>query len=242
MSRQSLKNSIIIAAAVIATSCTMREYDVGDGTYSYYTADMVTFTVGKDSAASSGIMDNDKTIQLTKKINLRSLINNNDATQGKYVRTMFHYNKQNPDEQQSDTVKADPIGVERILLPKIVLADTLKEKPKTDPLTLNSSWMSANGKFLNIQFSVKTSTTDEQTPQTIGLVCDSITRRNINNEERSIVHLRMTHDQKDIPQYYSVKGFLCISREYLQTLCGGINPTLQLTINTYDGDKTITAF
>ncbi len=234
----------LMAAGLIAfasSSCTMEDYRTGDGDYSYYTSEMTLLSL-KDSLIGKAELDDGRTLELNTPLKASVLRKNfKQSVVGDSCRLMLHYNK---GVETATTVKATEVhGANQVLVPRIVLADTLKTPVKTDPLNVISSWKSRNGGFYNYNISVKTGVADgDPQAQSLGFVCDSITQ---GVDSETIVHLRFAHDQKDVPQFYSVEAFLSISRNQISKLLAhyGITPVatikVNLTANTYQGKKTI---
>lgn len=86
------------------------------------------------------------------------------------------------------------------------LDKTALDSVPTDPLTLENAWI--GGGFLNIGFAVKTGKANEvDGRQSIGIMVDSV-----RSDSTSIqaITLRLLHAQNNVPQYYSVTGYLSI--------------------------------
>ena len=239
---------VISLIAIGLTACTVESYDTGDGDYSYYTAEMVMLSL-KEQTVNQGTLDDDRVLNLNTPLQT-SIIQKNfaQAVVGDICRLMLYFNKDSENNSTINAAKA--IGAEPVLMPKIALADTLKAAIKTDPLTLVSSWKAKNGKYYNYKLSVKTGVDDVAKTQTLGLICDSIrqttatTSAQISAQE-TIVYLQLSHDQKNVPQFYSADVFFSISKKNIDALLEhyGIkdktNITVRLSLNTYQGKKLI---
>lgn len=234
----------LVAAGLIAfasSSCTSEDYRTGDGDYSYYEAEMALLSLS-DSLINEAELDDGRKLELASPLK-SSLLRKNfkQSIVGDSCRLMLYYNK---GIETATTVKATEVrGANQVMMPRIALADTLKSPVKTDPLNVISSWKSKNGGFYNYNISVKAGVADgEPQSQAIGFVCDSIT---VSENNETVVHLRLAHDQKDVPQFYSVEAFLSISRIQIASLIEhyGVVPAatvkVNLTTNTYQGLKTI---
>ncbi len=235
----------LMAAGLIALaffSCTSEDYRTGNGDYSYYAAEMALLSLS-DSLINEAELDDGRTLELCSPLKSSVLRKNfKQSVVGDSCRLMLYYNK---GIETATAVKATEVhGANQVMMPRILLADTLKTPVKTDPLNVISSWKSKNGGFYNYNISVKAGVADgEAQSQTIGFVCDSVT---VAGNDETVVHLRLVHDQKDIPQFYSVEAFLSISRVQVAHLIDhyGIAPAstikVNLTANTYQGQKAIT--
>lgn len=225
-------------------SCTSHDYDTGDGDYSYYTAEMAVLSL-KETVVSQAELDDDRILELCSPLQSSVLRNNfKQSLMGDSCRLVLYYNKGK--ETASTVTSTELHGANPVLMPKIVLADTLTTPVKTDPLILNSSWKAKNEKYYNYNVSVKTGLTDGKTlPHTLGFVCDSITTDNSVQPSKAIVHLRLVHDQNSAPEFYSVEAFLSLSRAKIEALLNHYNITgvsaysVSLSVNTYQGLKTV---
>ena len=224
------------ALCILLASCTTEDYRTGDGNYSYYSAEMATLSL-EDTMVSRAELDDDRVLVFESPLKSAVLRKNfSQSLMGDSCRLMLHFNK---GAESPTTVKSTRIhGADAVMMPNVALADTLKKEVKTDPLNIISSWKSRNGKFYNYNLSVKTGTKGEDSqPQTIGIVCDSVTA--------STVYLRLAHDQRNVPQFYSVDAFLSISRKQIDDILNHYSVTpspgvkVNLSVNTYQGKKTI---
>ena len=102
--------------------------------------------------------------------------------------------------------------------------DTSKvEKLVFDPVTFESSWISANNSFLNFSFYVKSGKPDdEDAHHSIGLLSETT------DDGTSLFTLY--HDQGGMPEYYSTRVYASIplTDEMRQQ-------KIKLIINTYSG-------
>lgn len=92
-----------------------------------------------------------------------------------------------------------------------------------DPLTIESAWLSANKRYLNLRLQVKTGESDGNTRlQTLGLL--------LLDSTDSEVTLQLLHGQNEVPQYYSATVFCSIP-----TAQYAAGTTIRLRVNTYQG-------
>ena len=133
-------------------------------------------------------------------------------------------------DKQVDYVDTD-LGerLKGVIVPHSLSSDSSSAKGipavmKTDPVHLESAWLSKNRRYLNLRLRLLTgATADEEAVHTIGLVPDSLT------STPQHAHLLFYHDQGGKPEYYSQVAIASIPLYLLKT------DTITLKINTYDG-------
>ena len=104
----------------------------------------------------------------------------------------------------------------------------MKEKVKTDPLTLESIWISKNKRYLNASVYLKVgSTDDEEAIHKMGVVCDTIMAH---ADSTRTLHLRLYHDQGGVPEYYSQRTYFSLPLSELHA------DSIRFSINTYKGE------
>ena len=105
-----------------------------------------------------------------------------------------------------------------------------REKVCTDPLTMESAWVSANGKYLNLGLYVKTGVEGNAVVakhQLLGVDCDSVVVHDDGTQE---LYLLLYHDQAGVPEYYSSSAYASIPISHLRK-----GDVVHLDVNTYDG-------
>ena len=101
----------------------------------------------------------------------------------------------------------------------------------TDPLDMESAWLSANGRYLNLGLYVKTGAVgDKETRQTLGMVRDTILTLDGSVREHQ---LRLFHNQNGVPAYYSSKVYASIPLDSF-----ALGDILHLEVNTFEGVVT----
>lgn len=149
------------------------------------------------------------------------------TTPDSIYRTLIYYNK------VAERVKAvTPVGVESVLwLPPHKVKANHEWSSKADPVTLESSWMSANRQYINLRLSVKSGTPEAQKPeaQMFGLACDSI----YSSDTGKRYACRLCHDQGDYPTYYSVPVYASIPIGDVT-----IGDTIEIAVTTWSGTIT----
>ncbi len=204
----------IMLAAMLVAGCTLNEYEKGEGEYSLMTAEMVMAHVGSDKKVDMVITDQDERLVSEPAIEVKWM-----SKADSVYRALMHYNI-------VGNGKAEPVSMSRVgvLLPSV--KDSLKEGMKTDPLHLESMWMSKNKQFINMRLRLMTGATDDQDAiQMLGIAVDSMPKKT--------PHLRMQlyHNQGGQPEYYSATSFVSIPTEILGT------DSVTITVNTYEGVK-----
>lgn len=123
--------------------------------------------------------------------------------------------------------------VNNVLCPKIKRLQT-SAPPKTDPVSFVALWLSANRKYVNITFDVKTgSSGSDADGQSIGAVFTDMTR---NADSTLTAHITFCHDQGNVPQYYSSRQYASLAVAQMQDA-----DSASIVINSYKGKvvKTI---
>lgn len=208
----------LLGMVLLTVACTKDSYNQGTGELSLVQADFVELPTNSEGFATTAVTDDGNTLQLTSPLHQgnASWIAKADT----FYRAALYYNK--VDESTVQPVSASSIPT---LRPVVLKED---EPLLTHPITLESIWSSKKGKYLNIGFYLKTSdTSSSELKQTISVIHEG----NVTHPDGKVTaHLRLYHDQADIPQYYS-------SKYYLSVLCDLLTcDSIRLTVNTYDGE------
>ena len=184
------------------------------------TAEMADVTVGSDKYVTAVETDLGEQLKLAKPVTVKWM-EKGDTT----YRALVYYNLQS--DGRAETVSMKKVGV--------LIPHKLKEKVgeqqvvmKTDPLYVESVWVSKNKKYVNMRLRLLTGASeDEEAVQTIGIVRDE--------ESNGHETLLLYHDQGGQPEYYSTTAFVSIPLAEVHA------DTLSIKVNTYDGpyNKTI---
>ena len=105
-----------------------------------------------------------------------------------------------------------------------------REKVCVDPLTMESAWMSANGRYLNLGLYVKTGVEGDSVVakhQLLGVNCDTTVVHDDGSRE---LHLVLYHDQAGVPEYYSSCVYASIPISHLRK-----GDVVHLDVHTYNG-------
>jgi len=217
----------LITLLLLLVSCSNDAYDTGDGSLSFMRADFVEAVTDASSAVTSIATDDGETLNVSP-----SYTPQWTAKADTIYRALAYYNKV---EAKQGGYKAEMIALSQVLVPTVQSLSALKDGLKTDPVTLESAWMSRNRKYLNLDINVKTGTTDGETAaQTIGVICTEVTQH---ADGTHTVALTLYHDQNGVPEYYSAECYISVPLSVLPvTLSEG--DKVQVSVNSYSGEVT----
>lgn len=195
-----------------AYACTRDAYDKGDGAYSLMQADLVMAYTDGEGLLDHFVTDGGETHRLKEPIKNAWM-----KTPDSVYRAALYYTKAT-DGSGTTINRLSRVGV---MVPKFI------PDMKTDPVGVESAWISKNGLFLNLGLNLKLgSVTDEDAIQTLGCHIDSLMAF---PDSTRAVRLLLYHDQGNVPEYYSQRAFFSIPIKKLAT------DTIHLFIHTYDG-------
>lgn len=210
--RKAGKTAFVVSFVLFVSafwSCTNDNYDSGDGTYSYLRAEFVMTHIANDSTIDYAINDDNRRIDFKKSFKPRWT-----TTTDSLYRALLYYNDK-------------PEGAEVIKLTQVYVLtpiDTSKvAKFVFDPVSFESSWISANENYLNFSFFIKMGKPDdEDAHHSIGILSET--------PDESTCLFTLYHDQGGVPEYYSTHVYASIplTDEMRQK-------NLRLVVNTYGG-------
>ena len=203
-------------------SCETENYETGDGKYSNMRADFADTHTSAPKTVVNMITDDGDSLVFKEKVAV-SWAAKGDTT----YRALVYYI---PEESRSASV----LSVQQVLVPNIRPHYQFKEI-KTDPLSIESVWQSRNGRYMNFGLNLLSgSTSSDDSHHLLGMICDTLMQ---NADGKRHLHLRLFHDQGDVPQYYTTRAFLSIplKKEPYRLQSGD---TLSVVVNTYDGVVT----
>ena len=214
-----MRKTLALAFIVMLfVACDSENYDTGDGRYSYMTSDFAEIYAKEKGVVDRAVTDDKTTLTLAPNIAVKWVEKTDTA-----YRALLYY-----DYRKGETsVRPRSVTQVSVLRPvRTTRPDTLR----TDPLKLESVWMSRSGKYLNMRLGVKMGAKDDGTigKQTIGVKCDTI-----KGGERTTLVFTLLHNQNGVPQYYTSTAFASIPLDDMAR-----NSNLTLQVNTYDGMKT----
>lgn len=124
---------------------------------------------------------------------------------------------------QAITVKS----CKQVNIARIMPADSVKSGVKTDPVKMESVWLSQSLRYLNASIYLKVgSTADNSIKHRLAVVSDG-THLHLNGK-RTLM-LRLYHDQGGMPEYYSERIYFSVPLENVEA------DSICLSINTYTG-------
>lgn len=199
-------------------SCSSDGYESGDGKYSYLTANFCLAHTSASKTVDYVLADDGSKLVLSPQMNL-DWAEKADTL----YRALLYYNKNKSD---SGNEAVEPVAAAQVPVLRPVSA-LLVEKMFTDPLSVESCWLSENRRYVNLTLLLKTGKpdTDDRT-QTVGLVIDSIAT---SANGVSTAMTRLYHNQGGVPEYYTVRRYVSIDTRSVKA--NGIT----ITANTYNG-------
>ena len=203
-------------ALLLFSSCESDVYETGDGEYSYLRADFgEVYTAGATQVIKC-VTDEGEQFSFTPQ-QIAKWASRGDTL---YRALVYHHRV----EQGTTSVYA------LAQIPVLTLLQS--ERPdtfRTDPLTLESAWVSTNGKYLNIGYAVKTGASDGiDARQILGVFYET----KPTGADDEVLRLRLTHAQNGVPEYYTARGFMSIPLQRLSA------HKVSLNVHTYGGDVT----
>ena len=211
-------------SSLFFSSCSQDVYDKGEGKYSLMRGDFAEAKVNASRHIVSITTDDGDQLPLAEPYTAKWI-----TTADTLYRCMLYYNKV---ENDQGSPMADMISIAQVPCPTIVPLSEFDKEMRTDPVKFESSWMSKSGKYLNVSLQVKTGVTDDTAAvQSLALICDTIMAYPtlVPGDTVRTTHLRLHHDQGNVPEYYSTQVYLSIPVPALGT------DSVRISINTYDG-------
>ena len=157
----------LFAVVMVLAACENEAYESGDGGLSAMRADFVEMRTDGNSNITSIETDDGEELWLTQAIST-AWAERPDTV----YRALMYYNKVADGE---GAPKAEPLAVSQVLVPQITPIGQLVGEMKTDPVALVSAWKSPNGRYVNLELSLKTGAADGGTGLTASAGTDKIT-------------------------------------------------------------------
>lgn len=213
--KKNLLSAMLLMLAL--TACEQDVYDKGDNAYSYVRADFVEAVVGSNCQVSYVVTDDGERLTLNTPYAAK-WITRADTT---YRAVLFY-------DYSGEKVEARSLS--RVSTVSIRKPAQFSTGVKTDPVGLESVWLSGNRKYLNMSVILKTGdVNDEEKVQTLGMVGDTIT---VGADGLRTCQVRLFHNQGDVPEYYSQRLYFSVP------LAGLEADSIRLSVNTYNGVVT----
>lgn len=226
---KALTRLALLAVATVLTACGTDTYDTGDGALSGMRADFVEAQTDAYANMVSIETDDGERLELTTPVAMEWA-----SRPDTVYRALFYYSLADGNDGQAE---AEPMAVQQVLVPEITPAGDIADGVKTDPVTLETAWLSSNGRYINLGVIIKTGTADgSQGTQTVGIVYDGT---ETTADGKKLIRLRLYHDQAGVPEYYSADAYVSIAVSRLpgQPTEGD---TVSIDVETYDGTVTRT--
>jgi hypothetical protein len=207
---------LLLSSSVFFLSCEKDNYEKGEGRYSLLLADFAYLTVNSEKTGVSFLTDEGENYQISNP-QKASWIQTADTV----YRAYLYYNK-------TDNGKARVTSMGSLPTLKPRDAKEFKRQPQ-DPLGLESSWLTRDGKYINLGLLLKNGRDDngKEGTHALSLICDEVRQ---NDDQTQTAYYRLLHDQGNAPEYYTNRRYACIllpTEQRPDSVC--------LTVNTYDG-------
>ena len=205
-------SAIALSVVSLLTACTIDPYEAGDGQYSYLKAEMADMHTAVKCKVDYVVTDTDEKLTFSPPLNCHWA-----TTPDSTYRAMLYY-KKSPDKTEGATCVK--VWVLRPLKPS-------KDTP-TDPVKLQSSWLSQNKKYINLRLGVMSGKPDdEKQKQKIGIVLNKqVTHAN----GKKAIDLQLLHNRNQVPSYYTNTLYISIPTASYKS-----GDSIRLKVNTYQG-------
>lgn len=209
---------IMIVSCQLSTvifSCTKDAYDKGEGEYSLMRGDFAEAYINSNMLATKIVTDDGDELTLTKPFKAGWM-----STADTTYRCMLYYNKVEN--------RAEVLSMSQVPCLTVHPLSEFEVPLVTDPVTFESTWLSKNGRYLNVSILLKTGVTNDTSAiQSLGFVSDTIITH---PDNKKIRHIIMHHDQGNVPEYYSTQIYMSIPTERIDA------DSVRISINSYDGE------
>ena len=200
------------------SACEQDYYDKGEGKYSLMRADLCIVHTDGEKNVHYAVIDDGDSLLLTEPYSAKWL-----STADSTYRALIYYDL--PTEETDS--KAKVVSLSRIPSANIHRPDYFKKGIKTDPVGFESTWIGKNRRYLNIGLILMMGeSNNEKATHTLGIVGDTLMH---NPDGTATYHLRLFHDQGEVPEYYSQRTYFSIPLQGLST------DSIAIKINTYNG-------
>lgn len=197
-------------------ACEEEVYETGDGELSYMQADFALVYSDHNRDLVRARTDEGTELRFEEPVMYDWV-----ATADSMYRGLVYYNNKVKDGS------VEVIGVTQVLCASPKKPSDFKEI-HTDPLLLESAWLSCNSSFLNLGMYIKTGIPDQvDTRQSVGIVGDTVVAHANGHKN---IHLTLYHHQNGVPEYYSARLWMTVWLSDVQK-----DDTVTLQANSYDG-------
>ena len=204
--------ALALSVISLLAACTIDPDEAGDGQYSYLKAEMADMHTAAKCKVDYAVTDTDEKLTFSPPFNCHWA-----TTPDSTYRAMLYY-KKSPDKTEGNTCVK--VWVLRPMKPS-------KDTP-TDPVKLESSWLSQNKKYINLRLGVMSGKPDdEKQKQKIGIV---LNKQVTHTNGKKVIDLQLLHNRNHVPSYYT--NILYIS---IPTTSYKSGDSIRLKVNTYQG-------
>jgi hypothetical protein len=203
---------------LFSTACTTEDYESGNGENSFLRADFVEARSGEAKRVNYAITDEGDSLVFRGGASCEWT-----TTPDSVYRALLYSARDNETAPYTRFVSMSQV----LVLP---IPQKKREKVCVDPLTMESAWMSANGRYLNLGLYVKTGVEGDSVVakhQLLGVNCDTTVVHDDGSRE---LHLVLYHDQAGVPEYYSSCVYASIPISPLRK-----GDVVHLDVHTYNG-------
>lgn len=220
--RSALPLLVVVMGLWLFAACTTEEYESGDGKYSYLRTDFVEAHSGEAKKVVYATTDEGDSLVFRGGADCSWT-----TTPDSIYRGLLYSARDGETAPYTHFVSMSPVLV-------LNVPEKKREKLVTDPLTLESAWVSANGKYLNLGLCVKTGAdeSDEKKTHLLGVDRDTLFQH---VDGRHELHLILYHDQGGVPEYYTTNVYASIP---IGQLAKG--DVIKLDVQTYNGQVSRT--
>lgn len=205
----------VACCAMIFTACEQDTYDKGDGYFSDTQATFCEAHTNSGKAIDYVVTDEGEQLTLTAPFTSKAI-----TTPDSLYRMAIYYNK-------VEQGKAELVSLSMVPTMGIAEADEV-DGLTTDPVKLESAWVSKSGKYVNLALWLKVGMVNaDVAKQSLGIVRME-NRTNADGTTTAI--LRLHHSQGGVPEYYSQKYYVSLLTKQVDA------DSLCLLVNTYDGE------
>ena len=186
-------------------SCTQDSYEKGEGRYSQMRGDFAEMHINSDKKAFSITTDDGDEFPL----------------------------KEQFASQWIDTPDTEIVSAGQVPCAHVKSQEEFEGEVRTDPVKFESIWLSKSGKYVNLSLQLKVGQTDDETAKhQLGFLSDGLT---VNPDGSRTLHVFLSHDQGNVPEYYTVQAYVSIPTSQLKA------DSVCFRVNTYSGivEKTL---
>lgn len=207
---------ILSSICMLFASCETDSYDKGEGELSLIQAEFVVAHANDKKQMDFVVTDNGELLTVSQMPTVKWM-----TTPDSIYRSILYFNK------VSDKV-IEPVSISQVPTLSNIYPHWQLKSIKTDPITFESIWQSANAKYVNLAFYLKVGEVGKNAElHTISVIQDTI----LANDDSSLTaYLQLYHDQGDMPEHYSSKCYASIPRDSIKA------DSLVFSINTYSGE------